>query len=192
MRHAPAGSLSHGVADHLSGTGEYGNAADGILGSSSASGWSIRFDGAHFNQFMFTSGDCSKWLVASKEAVVGSHYGYAARDVAMSSSSAGPHQVRWYNREGRQEDPVVSLSDAGTAGNTDVLYAEGGGDGQGVGLPSTGANVYIRFSGELCARRSRLQLGTMCTCHVNQSVVSPNQKHPVFAVGARCCSSTCS
>ena len=75
MRHAPGGySTWHPATDNLMGTDVYGDSSTGPM---SRSAWSIPFEGAveEYDEFLFSSGDCSSWLIAKKEEVIGSHDG---------------------------------------------------------------------------------------------------------------------
>ena len=75
MRHAPGGlSTWHPATDNLAGTDEYGDSSNGPM---SRSAWSIPFGSAvkGYNEFLFSSGDCSLWLIAKKAVAVGSYDG---------------------------------------------------------------------------------------------------------------------
>jgi len=155
VRHAPAGASKwHKAADHLAGTAQYGSHTN------DAEEWSVRFDTASFNEFLFASGDCSLWLVASKMSVYGS-YANAERVITRSSTSSGSYHARWYNRV-NAEDPWISLDDHAAAIQRGTLLYGGNGFAWGshtlVLRRNGGADVYIRNKGagrrlELAARR---------------------------------------
>eukprot|EP01084_Bolivina_argentea_P178991 309325_1 len=69
---------------------------------------------AGFNQYLFITGDCSTWLIASKDAVNGGFYGDPNpeyRTICASSESTEPYQALWYNRQFDGADPWISTID---------------------------------------------------------------------------------
>jgi hypothetical protein len=60
---------------------------------------------------LFSTGDCQKWLIATKDAVLGSFYENEPRAILKSSISATPYTARWYRRFSNPEDPCISLTD---------------------------------------------------------------------------------
>ena len=63
VRHAPGGFTKwHPATDNLAGTDEYGDPSTGPM---SRSPWSIPFETAvnGYDELLFASGDCSKWLI---------------------------------------------------------------------------------------------------------------------------------
>ena len=146
VRHVPAGNRWYKSKDELVGTEVYG---DPKGGAASAEQWSIRFDETPFDQFLFSLGDCSKWMITTKQAVRlhGSNF---PGPIVKSSKSATSYEARWYHRPGNEEDPWLSLSDHGPAiGAGEILYGENsyGGPHAANTLPASkgnGANVYIR------------------------------------------------
>ena len=160
-------SLWHPATDQLVGTDVYGVATD------DDEPWSVNFGDAvpDWDQFMFATGDCTKWLVATKEAVLGgpptpSPYDFAQRDVIMSSVLSVPHKVQMGFRAGSDEDPLISLVDYLPPDNTSpdspknclILHIEnswglpnppgtGDADRNCVLRQNGGANVYVRQSG---------------------------------------------
>ena len=146
VRHAPPGDRWHGASDNLAGTDEYGDPAGGPTG---AEEWSVKFDETPHNQFLFMTGDCLKWLIATKEAVLGESYSDALRDIVMSSKSENPYKAKWYNRDNCcPEDPWISISNHKPAKNEgEILYVEDHFEETAKNiLPySDGANVYIRL-----------------------------------------------
>jgi len=145
VRHVPAGNRWHPSSDALAGTDTYGDPAGGSL---STVAWTVPWDSNAFNQFLFATGDCDRWLIASKDAVIGAHYANSDRQILMSSTNPNPYMARWYNRAGCVEDPWISLEDHGPAiGNGKIIYGENGfGSTHAAAiLPShQGANVFVR------------------------------------------------
>ena len=93
-------------------------------GDTSDSTFSIAFSSITFDEFLFASGDCTKWLVATKSAVIGENYENAYRTVSHSSTSSTAYSARWFNR-GSPEDPWVSLGDHYSDINTaNIVYGE--------------------------------------------------------------------
>ena len=144
MRHVPSTTGKwHGATDSLRGTAKYGDPDD------HETAWSVRFDNVQFNQFLFVTGDCKKWLIASPESVHGK-YSNASRTIIKSSiSPSKSYKAKWYNRTGTKEDPWISLNDHHSAiGDDNLLYGEAH-----FRKPSHtrvlkkhgGADVYIRF-----------------------------------------------
>jgi hypothetical protein len=157
VRHVKAGRTWHPATDRLSGRDEYGT--EGWEDSS----WSVRFSPKvpNYDQFLFATGDCQKWLAADKDQVVGGYYTNSPRRILASSHRQfGPYQARWYNRRGVLEDPWISLIDHDVAvGRGDILYGEysfGHAHAANVLPMHNGADVYIRASGS--SHRSSNQL----------------------------------
>eukprot|EP00984_Skeletonema_dohrnii_P024867 scaffold14002_cov83-Skeletonema_dohrnii-CCMP3373.AAC.5 len=145
VRHVPAGNTWHPATDSLAGKDVYGTE------SIECAPWSVDFESkvAGYNEFLFATGDCTKWLAATTDAVIGSNYSDAMREILASSDIASPYIVRWYNRAGNPEDPWVSIINHRRAiGDGKILYGENnfGGDTAANILPSSGgADVYVRF-----------------------------------------------
>eukprot|EP01083_Nonionella_stella_P062460 162371_1 len=80
-----------------------------------------------FNQFLFVTGDCSSWLITSKDAIGGpfNNQYYSDTPRTVCSSSKHPNEVstpKWYNR-GNVEDPWISTTDHSPAISAgDILY----------------------------------------------------------------------
>ena len=95
-------------------------------------------------------GDGSRWLVATKDAVIGRPEGYTYddREVRMSSLNSNPHTVKWFNRDGHDFDPWISLKDHNLGEG--MLYGGAAYDGHYPTIRDHGgANVYIRIYGEI-------------------------------------------
>jgi hypothetical protein len=127
--------------------------------------WSVDFETEvnGWDEFLFATGDCSKWLVATKEAVLGgpptpTPYGFAQRSVIESSVVSAPHTVEMgFRSTSNLEDPLISLFDYTPPDNIPdspknclILHIEdswagtGADDRQCVLRQNDGANVYIR------------------------------------------------
>lgn len=103
---------------------------------------------AGFNQFLFVTGDCSSWLITSKDAAIGQFYSNSPRQICSSSNSDTPYTARWYHRSGSPEDPWISTVDHGPAiGGGNIVYGEnnfGSTHARTVVTPKGGVYVYIR------------------------------------------------
>merc|ERR1740139_1616842 len=101
----------------------------------------------NYNEFLFSTGDKEKWLVAPKSSVMG---WYANEDRTITRSSINPetYSVKWYRREDALEDPWISLTDhASAVSEGNILYGEnsfGGLHAENVLPQHDGADVYIR------------------------------------------------
>ena len=110
VRHVPAGNVWHQATDDLAGTDVYGT--EGV----DSAPWSVNFAsklpaGCTYSEFLFSTGDCTKWLAATTDAVIGESYKNALRPILASSDNASNYSARWYNRSYRPEDPWVSIID---------------------------------------------------------------------------------
>lgn len=94
----------HQATDQLVGTDVYGTAND------ATNDWSVAFDETEFDQFLFTTSDCNKWLIAEKDQVLG-WYANEDREIIRSSTSSEPYTAKWYRRQNNLEDPWISLND---------------------------------------------------------------------------------
>jgi hypothetical protein len=144
VRRVKAGLSWHPATDQLAGTAEYGTVAS----STADETFSIPFSHIEFDEFKFETGDGQKWLIATKEAVIGEHYANSLRRIESSSMSASPYSAKWYNRKAAVEDPWISLQDhADAIPAGDILYGEnsfGGAHAANVLNTHNGANVWIR------------------------------------------------
>jgi hypothetical protein len=93
---------------------------------------------------MFTTGDFTKWMVATKDSIIGGWYSNGYRSILKSSTNSLPYTARWYRRTPHNpEDPWLSLGNYAS----DVIYGANAYPGN-YALPSTkgGAKVFIRDS----------------------------------------------
>jgi hypothetical protein len=92
-------------------------------------------------EFLFTTGDFSRWLIADQFQVNGEDYTNAPRTIKRSSISASPYQAKWYNRTtGSPQDPHVSLEDYPIS----MLYTEASSSANSIGIHPTGMYVFVR------------------------------------------------
>jgi len=136
----------HKATDQLTGKDAYGSDIGNPLSDTQ---WSVKFDDRAFNQFLFATGDCQRWLIANKADVYG-NYANEPRTIQKSWSKNTPYMARWYRRSGNLEDPWISSIDHNDAiGAGEILYGENNieMDHARKVLPlHNGANVYIRTS----------------------------------------------
>jgi len=93
----------HPATDQLRGTDVYGT-------EGADEDWSVAYENSSFDQFLFTTSDCAKWLIAEKDQVLG-WYADEAREIIRSSTSDEAYTAKWYRREDHLEDPWISLND---------------------------------------------------------------------------------
>ena len=142
VRRVRGGSTWHPSTDNLAGTDSYGV----YNGDATADAtFSISF-GSDFDDFLFTTGDGVKWLIATRDAVIGANYANSLRSILKSSINSNPYSARWYNRAGASEDPWISLLDhTASTGTENVIYGENqNGDHSTILVNHNGANVFIR------------------------------------------------
>ena len=150
VRHVPAGNRWHKAKDQLAGTEVYGTPC----GTTCAQEWSIKFDKEDFNEFLFSTGDEKKWLIADKDAVYGFTGENIPRTIIKSSVKSESYTARWYKASTsiihHPHHPWISIIDLQAAIEPKlVLY---GGNHESylteVLQESNGANVFIRRKGE--------------------------------------------
>jgi len=154
VRHTPAGYHWHPAVDQLRGTASYGKKGTATSGWA----WSVPFSAVKFNQFMFATGDCKKWIVSDKAAVL-SWYKNGRRDVLKSSINSNAHKIRWHRRKAAKSDPLITLRDVRSASAKNEWLYLGGGRHLGTAILRNhlGANVFIRMKDvvDCAARRGR-------------------------------------
>jgi len=94
----------HPATDQLRGTDVYGTAND------HTNDWSVAFENEEYDQFLFTTSDCNKWLISEKDQVLG-FYSNEDREILRSSTSDEAYTAKWFRREDSLEDPWISLND---------------------------------------------------------------------------------
>ncbi len=143
MRHTNKAKW-HQATDQLTGRDVYGSDIGNPLSDTQ---WSVKFDDKDFNQFLFATGDCTRWLIANKGDVYG-YYSNEERVIQKSWSTNTEYKARWYRRAGNLEDPWISSSNHGDAiPRGEILYGENNYVGEHAleVLPfRNGANVFIR------------------------------------------------
>eukprot|EP01083_Nonionella_stella_P156047 504851_1 len=110
----------HPATDNLGGTDVYGTYSNN---PESMSSWSIAFDQYLWpdglTQFMFSDGNCSRWLITTNDQFTTNYPGQYSADILSSYTSPTPYSALWYNRAAQLEDPWISVADG-----QDVLYGE--------------------------------------------------------------------
>jgi len=149
VRRVSPGPSWHPAQDFLRGTAQYGSAHSADESSLVArSTFSVVFDNLDFDEFLFATGDMSKWLIASKASVIDGSYVNEPRPVVASSISASPYQAKWFRRTDPPilNDPWISLRDhfISTAAD-EVVYGGGSHTFYTSSLQSKGGmNVFVR------------------------------------------------
>jgi hypothetical protein len=148
VRRVKRGNNWHPATDQLRGTHVYGTY---VNDPTSDTTFSKAFDINRVKEFLFATGDGTKWLVASRDSVMHGYYSNAQRDIIMSSSRSTPYKAKWYRRQGAKEDPWISIFDHGPSINAgDIVYGEnnfGHAHAQKILPHRNGANVFVRYAG---------------------------------------------
>tara|TARA_Y100000389_G_C17425758_1_gene499426 strand:+ start:1 stop:1530 length:1530 start_codon:yes stop_codon:yes gene_type:complete len=143
----------HPATDKLAGINEYGTYSDNQLANET---FSIKYNNKIYNQFMFSTGDGAKWSIVNKNDIFNTIKETTDKEsklnVVRSSINNSPHQVGWLNRENRQEDPWIGLTNHATdknspnINNIGILYGESGSNlaFNKEEVQRSGLNVYIR------------------------------------------------
>jgi hypothetical protein len=109
-----------------------------------------------FTHFRFSTGDETKWLIASRDSVIGSFYGWAQRPVECSSSSETAAYSAQFVFSDAPEHPWVTLLVHSDEVENGFVYGEGSccwlgspADGHSYNvMHHNGANVFIgNFTG---------------------------------------------
>jgi hypothetical protein len=97
-------------------------------------------------EFLFTTGDFSRWLICDQFQVNGEDYANAPRTIKRSSISASPYQARWYNSSTSPQNPYVSLEDHDSSAiNGTIMYGENSYSGSNESsIHPTGMYVFVR------------------------------------------------
>jgi len=97
-------------------------------------------------EFLFTTGDFSRWLICDQSAVNGdSNYSDEARTIKKSSISAVPYTAKWYYRLWVALDPWVSLEDHNVSiGKNTIMYGENNTTEHRASIHSSGMYVFVR------------------------------------------------
>ena len=143
VRRVKEGDLWHQATDNLALTDTYGTFVENPVVDAS---FSRPWNGAFVTDFLFATGDETKWLVASRNAVLGEYYDNSDRDVEMSSLSTSRSSVKWIYKEDEAHGPWISLTDnADAISSGNMLYAENGASGASTTLVGhKGANVFVK------------------------------------------------
>lgn len=145
VRRVAPGTTWHPATDNLAGSDVYGKSSEDKV---SPETFSVSFEAEDFNQFLFATGDMTKWMIVPRKQVFRNGNPFEG-EVLKSSRQKSVHAVRWINRGDVASDPFLSLTSADKAARAgDVLYAEAnlGGEAATTILPThKGANVFIRM-----------------------------------------------
>jgi hypothetical protein len=97
-------------------------------------------------EFLFTTGDFSRWLICDQSAVNGdSNYSDEARTIKKSSISAVPYTAKWFYRLWVALDPWVSLEDHNVSiGKNTIMYGENNNTEHRASIHSSGMYVFVR------------------------------------------------
>ena len=151
VRRVKSGTEWHPANDHLSGKDVYGTYVNDPKHDST---FSKSWDDFTVSHYLFSTGDESKWLVATKDAIFGESYMNIPRPILMSSLSDQPYDSKWFNRENGKGHPLISLTNSKDLQNvmdkSEFLYAE-----NSLKVPHTlevlpfhnGMNVWVKYSG---------------------------------------------
>ena len=144
VRHVPASSSEwHPATDNLVGTDQYGIYST----SNDAPAFSTKYDDISYNEFLFASGDCSKWLIAMKDEVLRQGGGPFEAKICSSDQNPSIHVSNWWNRPTVVTDPWI----VNTYSIPEVLYGEGSiTDHPDIRTNYDGADVYIRYADPVC------------------------------------------
>ena len=120
VRSIPAQDKWFKATDQLMGTDKY---------TKSSGEFSNSYDINSVSEFKFESGDKTHFLIASKEAVIGSKpYANDPRNIKSSSINNKSYKAKWYRRIANKEDPWISIKDHSFSntiiygGNSSKLY----------------------------------------------------------------------
>tara|TARA_B100001250_G_scaffold31613_1_gene25881 strand:+ start:390 stop:2441 length:2052 start_codon:yes stop_codon:yes gene_type:complete len=105
------------------------------------------------DEFLFTTGDYSKWLIADHDQVSGDYYDLANREIKRSSVNPSPYTAEWLFDDGSNfgfQTPQLYIGDGSSnpAGRTDdrLMYAENRTGSYLDGIHPSGMYVYTRTS----------------------------------------------
>ena len=126
--------------DGLRGTAVYGTDCGPVCDDE----FSIAFDAVNETEFLFSSGDCDRWMITTYDQFVfhwGSNY---EATILKSHISDVPYTALWCNR-GNLEDPWISYLDHWDEqyGDTTIMYGENSYSGNAAYTDSH-MNVWVR------------------------------------------------
>jgi len=130
------------ATDNLLGTAEYGTPS----GPLSSNEWAIPFVAANETQFLFSDGDCDRWMVTTFDQFryqKGSEY---LATILESCISDAPYIVKWYNRPGASEDPWISYKNHWDESRGTNMYGENS-NGYNPTYRDSHMNVWMRDDG---------------------------------------------
>jgi len=127
------------ATDGLTGTASYGDSSDGPL---STNEWAIPFDAEDSTEFLFSDGDCDRWMITTYDQFAyhwGSNYDAT---ILKSHISDTPYVAKWYNR-GNSEDPWISYQDHWDNNRLTNMYGENSYGGNAA-YSNSHMNVWMR------------------------------------------------
>jgi hypothetical protein len=97
-------------SDRLQGSRGYGYKLNDDTSPNMNKSFGIKFDSIPFTQFLFKTGDGSKWLICHRDEVQQGWTtdGYAKCTIDKSYEQDGPYVVDWCKRTNNREDPWIS------------------------------------------------------------------------------------
>ena len=124
------------ATDNLRGTAEYGT----VSGPTSEDNeFAIAFDAVNTTQFLFSNGDCGRWLITTFDQFRYQKGALYDATILKSCISDTPYTAKWYNRQNNAEDPWISFKDHADDSKTTLLYGENGYQGSKI------QNTYSQF-----------------------------------------------
>ena len=137
VRRVKSGVYWHPTNDNLIGSSVYGTPSTDQADST----WSIKYDDISFNEFLFTTGDMTYWMIMSKFQAIGEYYENTFRIITKSHTNSSSYEARMYNRLSNSEDPWLSYGhhpEGILYGESSTMYHTH------LINNNNGANVYIR------------------------------------------------
>jgi hypothetical protein len=118
VKHLPSDATAWYFDDDLDGHRSLGDPAD------DTQAWQIPFSGV--DEFLFSSGDKTTWLITTRDAAIGEEYGGIKRDILQSSIRSTPYQAIWWHQSADgPQSPYFSLTDYDDAlSNDQIVYGE--------------------------------------------------------------------
>ena len=109
------------ATDNLRGTAEYGT----VSGPTSEDNeFAIAFDAVNTTQFLFSNGDCDRWLITTYDQFRYQKSALYDATILKSCISETAYTAKWFNRKNVAEDPWISFKDHDADSKTTILYGE--------------------------------------------------------------------
>ncbi len=122
VRHCSVDDRWHWTKDNLAGTDVYGRAPRVLSDDPTLPSWSVKFDDVEFDEFLFATGDGSKWMVVAKDEIAKANASVAAAtfEIETSRSFVSPYSRKAFCELRDGQLCIYSPSPTETA--ADVLY----------------------------------------------------------------------